>query len=86
METDVVIIIGEDDPGHAHLIKKNLLRSGLSNPILHFSDGQKVLDFFSQQLENGDIYKKGYILLLDIQMPVLDGVEVLKHLKKHEEL
>ncbi len=45
VEKDTVILITEDDFGHANLIKKNLERSGIGNPLIHFPDGQEVLDF-----------------------------------------
>ncbi|MBS4013968.1 MAG: response regulator [Bacteroidetes bacterium] len=84
MELDVNVVIGEDDEGHALLIKRNLQRSGISNPILHFSNGKLILDFFDEQISSGEIHKKGYILLLDIQMPNIGGIEVLETLKQHE--
>ncbi len=86
MESDIVIVIGEDDKGHALLIKKNLERSGISNPIVHLEDGQQIIDYFYEKLNNGQLYKSGYILLLDIQMPKLGGIEVLNKLKSHSEL
>ena len=45
MTTEVVILIAEDDDGHARLIEKNLSRAGLHNPIERFSNGQQILDF-----------------------------------------
>lgn len=77
------IIIAEDDEGHALLMKRNLTRSGVINPIIHFKDGEEVLDFF---YADDSLYKKNqgesYILLLDIKMPRIDGLEVLEKLKK----
>lgn len=87
MIKEVVIIIAEDDMGHAALIKKNLARSGISNPILHFEDGQQVLDFLFRRGEGKHREPRSpYLLLLDIRMPKVDGVEVLRQVKKHEEL
>ena len=42
---EVVILIAEDEPGHARLIEKNLTRAGLHNKLLRFDNGQAVLDF-----------------------------------------
>lgn len=87
MNRDVVLLIADDDAGHARLIEKNLRRAGLSNPILHFEDGQQILDFIFQR---GDGQKRTadtpYLLLLDIRMPKVDGVEVLRQLKADAEL
>lgn len=87
MNKEVVILIAEDDEGHASLIKKNLKRAGISNPILHFKDGAEVLEFLTGT--NGGQHRRtncAYMLLLDIRMPKVDGVEVLRQVKQHEEL
>jgi CheY-like chemotaxis protein len=82
MNRDVVLLIADDDAGHARLIEKNLRRAGLSNQILRFADGQQILDFLFQR---GDGPKRSaetpYLLLLDIRMPKVDGVEVLRQIK-----
>ena len=87
MNHEVTILIAEDDAGHAGLIQKNLLRSGLKNKIVHFKDGQETLDFL---LGTGDERRRdpgsAYLLLLDIRMPRVDGVEVLARLKSEEKL
>jgi CheY-like chemotaxis protein len=87
MKDDVVILVVEDDPGHAALIEKNLRRAGVRNEIVRLADGQEALDFL---LRRGDGPKRKlnipYILLLDIRMPRVDGVEVLRQIKQDEEL
>lgn len=86
MNKEVIILIAEDDPGHASLIKKNLKRAGISNEIKHFSDGQQVLDYIFENKSNEDFKSKSYLLLLDIRMPKVDGVEVLRQVKQDKEL
>ncbi len=88
MKKEVVILIAEDDEGHAALIKKNLKRAGISNEIVHFKDGAEALDFLVGS-NGGMPHRKAniaYLLLLDIRMPKVDGVEVLRQVKGHEEL
>lgn len=87
MKKEVVILIAEDDEGHASLIRKNLKRAGVSNEIQHFKDGQETLDFL-MDTNNGHHRQSGtaYLLLLDIRMPKVDGVEVLRQIKDDEEL
>jgi CheY-like chemotaxis protein len=87
MKKEVTILIAEDDMGHASLIRKNIIRAGISNTILHFKDGQELLDFFFKN-ENAPhrIGEVSYLLLLDIRMPKVDGVEVLRTIKKDPEL
>ncbi len=88
----VTILIAEDDDGHAELIGDNLLEAGITNPIIRFRNGQETLDFFfnsSARLAEG---KPGlspgqaYMLLLDIRMPKVGGVEVLRRLKADPQL
>ncbi len=87
MIPEVVILIAEDDTGHARLIEKNLKRVGLNNRIHRFENGQQILDFL---LRRGAGEKRAqetpYLLLLDIRMPQVDGVEVLRQLKRDQEL
>lgn len=87
MTKEVVILIADDDAGHVRLIEKNLSRAGLHNPVQRFENGQQVLDFFSQK-RPGPSRNPGtsYLLLLDIRMPKVDGVEVLRRLKADDEL
>ncbi len=87
MHKEVEIIVAEDDEGHAGLIKANLARGGIVNNVLHLKDGQEVLDFLFQE-GDGPHRKSGssYVLLLDIRMPKVDGVGVLKKLKADPEL
>ena len=87
MHNEVIILIAEDDEGHAGLIRKNLARAGISNHVEHFKDGQEIIDFLFR-IGNGPHRRSHtpYILLLDIRMPKLDGTEVLKRIKEDHEL
>ena len=83
----MIILIAEDDAGHFQLIKKNLWLTCVDSDILQFKNGQEVLDFLFKKDTEGYLEdKKRYILLLDIRMPQLDGIEVLKRIKGDEEL
>jgi CheY-like chemotaxis protein len=87
MNTEVTILIAEDDDGHAELIQKNLKRSNIANALIRFKDGQEVIDFLMGR-EKGPHRKDdtAYVLLLDIRMPKMDGTEVLELIKKDPEL
>jgi CheY-like chemotaxis protein len=77
-----VILLAEDDDGHARLIRRNLKRAGVANEVVHVADGQEALDFlarrgaFADRKENPPL-----LLLLDINMPRVNGIEVLKAIK-----
>ena len=78
----LVILLAEDDDGHAYLIQQNMLDAGLSNKVVHVRDGQEALDYihctgtYANRVPDGPL-----LVLLDINMPKVDGVEVLRHLK-----
>lgn len=87
MNEEVIILVAEDDEGHAGLIRKNLARAGIINEILHFKDGQEISDFLFKRGEGPHRRSGvGYVLLLDIRMPRLDGTAVLKQVKEDPEL
>jgi CheY-like chemotaxis protein len=87
MKNEVKIILAEDDEGHAALIRKNLKRSGILNDIIHFKDGQETLDYLlGKNTKIKRVSGVPHLLLLDIRMPKVDGVEVLRQVKADPEL
>ncbi len=81
-EQPVTIVAAEDDDGHALLIEKNLRRAGLANGYVRLKDGQEALDFFrSEGGFAGHIPPATCVMLLDIKMPKVDGIEVLRQMK-----
>jgi CheY-like chemotaxis protein len=87
MNKDVQILIAEDNEGHFSLIKKNLRRTGIQNKIVHFVNGQETLDFlFHESRRKEKEIERRYVLLLDIRMPKVDGLEVLKKIKSTPDL
>lgn len=83
MKNDPVIILAEDDVGHAGLILSNLKGTGIENDILCFENGEDTLDFLFKR-GNEPYREEGvlYVLLLDIRLPGIDGTEVLRQVKK----
>ena len=75
MAPDATILIADDDASHARFLMKNLQRSGVQNPIDRFENGQQVLDFLFCRGNRTRINKTAYMLLLEIRMPQIDGVE-----------
>ncbi len=83
MKKNPVIILAEDDDGHAGLILSSLKDAGITNDVLCFENGEDTLDFLFKR-GNGPYREEGvfYVLLLDIRLPGIDGTEVLRQIKK----
>jgi len=80
--TSVTILIAEDDEGHAELILEQLRSAGVSNEIIRFQDGQELWDYLMTIGRRTTPYAgHGFLLLLDIVMPRLDGLEILRRIK-----
>ena len=78
----VTILIAEDDDGHAELIREHLEDAGISNPIIRFQNGHEAWEFLSRSGPGPHRKEKqSYLLLLDIRMPKMDGVELLRRVK-----
>jgi len=79
---EVAILLVEDDPGHARLIEKNLRRSGITNQLVTVGDGQQALDYLhGEGAYEGTGAASPLLVLLDLNLPVLDGYQVLKRMK-----
>jgi len=83
----LVILLAEDDDGHASLIQRNLKRAGVGNEIVRVKDGQEALDYLTS---GGPFAGRPpdvpLLLLLDINMPRVDGVGVLRAIKADPKL
>ena len=80
---EIKILLVEDDDGHARLIEKNLLRAGITNEIVHFKNGQSILDYLKAD-GLGQETVQNLLILLDLNLPVLSGYEVLERIKADE--
>jgi CheY-like chemotaxis protein len=79
------ILLVEDDAGHAVLIEKNLRRAGIANQIVVLDNGQKAVDFLFQEGDyRGNPQPVSPLILLDLNLPVLNGFQVLRILKNDE--
>jgi len=84
---NMTILLAEDDKGHAALVKKNLWRICVDSQIIHFQDGQGLLDYLSGHSKSPESFHSGqYIILLDIKMPVCNGIDTLLIIKKNPRL
>jgi len=81
----VSIIMIEDDDGHARLIERNIRRAGISNTIHHFTDGTSALDFIFNG-SDGPILNGPAMVLLDLNLPDMNGADILTRIKSVEKL
>jgi CheY-like chemotaxis protein len=85
-EQMVTILVVEDDPGHARLIERNLRYSNIANDIIKLADGQQALDYLFGEgdYEGIEHHSSSLLVLLDLNLPVLDGFQVLKRMKSDD--
>lgn len=81
LRNELQILLVEDDEGHATLIQLNLREAGLNCPIEHIVDGAKALEYIHRfQAKEQSV---ALAVLLDINLPGVNGYEILGQLKSH---
>lgn len=83
----VTIIMIEDDEGHARLIERNIRRSGVHNEILPFSNGTDAIRYLFGKDGTG-VHHNGHalLILLDLNLPDMTGVDILRQIKDNKYL
>ena len=78
------IILVEDDPDHADLITEILVEGDIETEIVLVQDGIEALDYFQELVIkwNGQIEYKIKLIILDLNLPKISGMDILKFLKK----
>ena len=79
MSTAVEILLVEDSPQDAELAIRALRKNHLANHLLHLEDGQEALDYLFSEIND-----MPRLILLDLKMPRVDGLDVLRALKRDE--
>jgi len=86
MDTEVEIVLVEDNAGDAEMTIRALQKNSIGNRIVHLKDGADAIDFVFRtgvyENRNADHHPK--MILLDLKMPRISGIEVLKTLKSDE--
>ncbi|MEQ1675416.1 MAG: response regulator [Chitinophagaceae bacterium] len=86
MNRKIDILLIEDNPDEAELTIRELKKNNLAGTLIHFDDGAEALDFiFSKGKYAGEqepLYLK--LILLDLKLPKINGLEILQQLKSNE--
>ena len=82
-EEPFVILLVEDNPAHAELVKRALEGHPVANRIIHLTDGEAALDFLFRRGVFADPEKspRPHVVLLDLRLPRIDGLEVLREIR-----
>lgn len=85
-DTNIEILLVEDNKSDAMLAIRALKKHNLANHLIHLTDGAQALDYIfgKGEFEGRDIERKPKVIFLDIKMPKVSGLEVLKILKSDE--
>jgi two-component system response regulator len=83
---EVEILLVEDNMYDAEMTVRALKKVNLANKLVHLHDGQEAIDFLfgKEQYAGRDVNNTPKVILLDIKMPKVDGIEVLKHIKANQ--
>lgn len=86
MNDQLEILLVEDSPHDAELAIRALKKRNLANQLVHVQDGQAALDFLfgTGPYEGRDVHNQPKVVLLDLKLPKVDGIEVLRRIRADE--
>lgn len=84
----ILVMLVEDNVDHAELVIRTLEEHRIANRVRHFLDGQSALDYLFQRGEflNRTDNVRPHVILLDLRLPRVDGIDVLRTIKEDEHL
>lgn len=85
MNKDIEIVIIEDNPNDAELMLRSLRKNNLANSMIVLEDGEQALDYLFRrgQYADSDSSEGPKVVFLDLKLPKVDGLEVLKQVKSN---
>jgi two-component system response regulator len=87
MNSEADILLAEDTPSDAEMTIRAIRKTKIVNNIVHVSDGKEAIDFLfgTGEFVGRDISKKPKVIILDLKMPRLNGIEVLERIRANED-
>lgn len=83
----VIIVMIEDDEGHATLIERNIRRAGVNNTVVPFTDGSSAVDYLLGEDGSGAVHAgHSLLILLDLNLPDMSGIDILARIKNNQHL
>jgi CheY-like chemotaxis protein len=84
----LLILFVEDDRDHAELVLRNFQENHLGNRVIHLTDGAAALDYLFHRgtYANPASSPAPHLILLDLRLPKIDGLEVLRQIKEADHL
>jgi CheY-like chemotaxis protein len=82
------ILLVEDNPAHAELVFRSFENNRVANKIYHVADGEEALNFLFRRepYQNPETSPRPHVILLDLRLPKIDGLEVLKEIKNTKDI
>jgi len=84
----ILVMLIEDNIDHAELVIRTMEEHRITNKVRHFLDGQSALDYLFRRAEYSESAEspRPHVILLDLRLPRVDGIDVLRSIKEDEGL
>lgn len=84
MNRQRIVLLVEDNPAHAELVKRQVLQDAPGTEVILAADGDSAISCLLDSPP--EVLKRIALVLLDLRLPKIDGLEVLRLIKQHEKL
>ncbi|MBI5572138.1 MAG: response regulator [Desulfomonile tiedjei] len=82
------ILLVEDNEDHAEVVRRSFKSHQVANDIHHVTNGQAALDYLFRRgdYSDHDTSPRPHVIVLDLRLPKVDGLEVLREIKQDDDL